>query len=110
LPIARDPWLRERIILSQRRKGRKGATPVSDHRPRAFTLSTATLLLCQPQINSWEGNLLGFRAAVGVTPIGSNQQTFGVIWGTARTQVDRFPAKKSVDTPVVAGLRRKNDF
>ena len=72
-----------------RAQGAGGAVAVSDVWPREFTLGNATLLLYQPQIDAWEGNRIDFRAAVGVTPTGSNQQTFGVIWGTARTQVDR---------------------
>ena len=64
-----------------RAQGAGGAVPVSDVWPREFKLSNAALLVYQPQINSWEGNLIDFRAAVGVTPTGSNQQTFDVIWG-----------------------------
>ncbi len=72
-----------------RAQGGGGAVAVTDVWPREFKLSNATLLVYQPQINSWEGNLIDFRAAVGVKPAGSDQETFGVIWGTARTQVDR---------------------
>ena len=70
-------------------QGTGGAVPVSDIWPREFKLSNATLLVYQPQINTWEGNLVDIRAAVGVKPTGSDQETFGVIWGTTRTQVDR---------------------
>jgi hypothetical protein len=66
-----------------------GPVAVSDVWPREFKLPNATLLVYQPQINSWEGNLLDFRAVVGAKPAGSDQETFGVIWATARTQVDR---------------------
>jgi len=72
-----------------RGQGGAGAMPVSDVWPREFKLSTATMLVYQPQVNSWQGNLLDFRAAVGVKPAGPGQETFGVIWATARTQVDR---------------------
>jgi len=63
--------------------------PVSDAWPREFKLSNATLLEYQPQVDAWDGNLLDFRAAVGVKAAGSNQETFGVIWAKARTHVDR---------------------
>ncbi|MFI5342084.1 MAG: hypothetical protein ACHQ7N_19880, partial [Candidatus Methylomirabilales bacterium] len=72
-----------------RAQGSGGAVAVSDVWPREFKLSNATLLLYQPQVNSWGGNLVDFRAAVSVRPTGSDQETYGVIWGTARTQVDR---------------------
>jgi hypothetical protein len=70
-------------------QGAGGAVAVTDVWPREFKLTNATLFVYQPQINSWDGNLLDFRAAVGVKAAGSDQETFGVIWGTARTQVDR---------------------
>ena len=70
-------------------QGGTGAAPVADAWPREFKLSNATLYVFQPQINTWDGNLVDFRAAVGVMPTGATQETFGVIWGTARTQVDR---------------------
>ena len=70
-------------------QGASGATPVADVWPREFKLTNATLLVYQPQVDSWDGNLLDFRAAVGVKSTGSDQETFGVIWGRTRTQVDR---------------------
>jgi len=70
-------------------QGTAAPVAVSDVWPKEFKLSNATLLVYQPQVNSWEGALLDFRAAVGVKTGGSDQQTFGVIWATARTQVDR---------------------
>ncbi|MGD0885189.1 MAG: autotransporter [Thermodesulfovibrionales bacterium] len=69
--------------------GAGGATPVTDTWPREFKLSKATLLVYQPQIDTWEGDILNFRAVLGVKPKGSKEEIFGVIWGKARTQVDR---------------------
>jgi hypothetical protein len=57
--------------------------------PRTFKAGTATALVYQPQVDSWQGNLLALRAVVSVKPEGSDQEAFGVIWATARTQVDR---------------------
>ncbi len=70
-------------------QGAGGAVAVTDVWPREFKLSNASLYVFQPQINAWDGNLVDFRAAVGVVPTGATQEIFGVIWGTARTQVDR---------------------
>ena len=39
--------------------------------------------------SSWQGNQLAFRAAVAAKAQGANTETFGVIWGSARTEVDR---------------------
>src|SRR5215813_14106927 len=61
----------------------------ADPWPRQFKLQNATALVYQPQVDSWEGNILNFRAVVSITPTGSKQEVLGVIWATARTQVDR---------------------
>ena len=57
--------------------------------PVQIDLSSATVLVYSPQVNSWDGNALDFRSAVGVKAAGTGAETFGVIWATARTQVDR---------------------
>src|SRR5262245_38246338 len=61
----------------------------ADPWPRELTLSNAKVLVYQPQINSWEGNKLDFRAVLAITPTGTKQEIFGVVFGTARTHVDR---------------------
>jgi len=60
--------------------------------PRVFGLNTVTLRVYQPQVEKWEGNRLDFRAAVEATPGDGKTGSFGVIWGTARTEVNR-PAR-----------------
>ena len=57
--------------------------------PRPVSLSNANVLVYQPQITKWDGNVISFRSAVALKPIGAKTETFGVIWATARTQVDR---------------------
>ncbi|MGH7287413.1 MAG: hypothetical protein ACREI8_05275, partial [Myxococcota bacterium] len=49
--------------------------------PRSIQAANATLLVYQPQVESWQGNQLKFRAAVGATPSGASEPTYGVIWG-----------------------------
>ena len=65
------------------------ATTPADPWPRQVKLPTATLLIYQPQVESWTGNVLTFRSAVAVRPVNSKDEIFGVIWATTRTQVDR---------------------
>src|SRR4030095_4544343 len=72
-------------VLAQ---NQNGATP-ADPWPRQFKVNNANVLVYQPQVDSWENNILSFRAVVSVTPNGSKQETLGVIWATARTQVNR---------------------
>jgi hypothetical protein len=64
-PVPRDPW------------------------PRDVTLSNADALIYQPQVDSWKGNTLAWRVAVALRPSGTKDETFGVLWGNARTEVDR---------------------
>jgi len=60
-----------------------------DSWPKTVALDGATVPVFQAQVESWQGQQLAFRAAVAVAPAGKAGQTFGVIWGTARTHVDR---------------------
>src|SRR5262249_1302453 len=61
------------------------APPDPDPWPRQFQLSDAMLTVYQPQVDSWQGNQLSFRAAVAAKAQGANAETFGVICGPART-------------------------
>ena len=63
--------------------------PDPDPWPRQIQLSNATLTVYQPQVESWQGNQFSFRAAVAAKASGANAGTFGVVWGSARTEVDR---------------------
>ncbi len=65
------------------------AQPSPDPWPRPLTLSNANVLVYQPQVTSWDGNVIKFRSAVALKATGAKAETFGVIWATARTQVDR---------------------
>ncbi len=61
----------------------------ADPWPRKVDLANASVLVYQPQVNKWEGNQIDFRAALAIQPVGAKEETFGVIFATARTQVDR---------------------
>ncbi|HAY29431.1 MAG TPA: hypothetical protein DCY47_18560, partial [Candidatus Accumulibacter sp.] len=67
-----------------------GQPPLADPWPRQVALATGTTALVYlPQVDAWQGNTLNFRAAISLPGSDANQQTFGVIWGSARTAVDR---------------------
>lgn len=61
----------------------------ADPWPRDVSIANAAVLMYQPQINSWVGNQIDFRAALAIKPGGAPQETFGVVFATARTQVDK---------------------
>ncbi len=57
--------------------------------PRQFSSGGAALTMYQPQLDSWDGRRLQTHAAVSVRPQGAPDSTFGVIWISARTSVDK---------------------
>ena len=61
----------------------------ADPWPRDLSIPGAAVLVYQPQVNSWKDNQIDFRAAVALKPDGAKDETFGVIFATARTQVDK---------------------
>ena len=64
-------------------------TPPPDPWPRVVDLAKAQVLVYQPQVNKWTDNQLDFRAALAIKPDNAKEETFGVIFATTRTQVDK---------------------
>lgn len=65
------------------------ANPGGGPWPRQVACTGATLKVYQPQLNNWKGNLLDGYAAVSLKAQGSSATSYGVIWFTARTEVDK---------------------
>jgi hypothetical protein len=63
--------------------------PPPDPWPRVVDLRNGQVLVYQPQVNSWDGNRIAFRSALAIKPAGAQNESFGVVFATARTQVDR---------------------
>src|SRR5262249_9478346 len=61
----------------------------ADPWPRDISISNAAVLIYQPQVNKWVGNQIDFRAALAIKPTGAKEETFGAVFATARTQVDK---------------------
>ena len=57
--------------------------------PRRITSGDKTLTIYQPQLQKWDGNQLEGRAAVSVESQVNPTPSFGIVWFTARTEVDR---------------------
>ncbi|MGH6623432.1 MAG: hypothetical protein ACREBN_05645, partial [Burkholderiaceae bacterium] len=79
--------------------------PPADPWPRDITLSNADALIYQPQIESWTGNQLKWRVAVALRPTGTKNETFGVLWGSARTEVDRTTRSVALEEISVSQIR-----
>src|SRR6202451_2586009 len=64
-------------------------TPPPDPWPRGVDLGDAQVLVYQPQINSWTDNQLNFRAALAIKLSNAKAESFGAIFATTRTQIDK---------------------
>jgi hypothetical protein len=65
------------------------ASTSPDPWPRQMPISGGSMTIYQPQVDSWDGGFLKFRAAVSVKPSGGGQEVFGVVRASAHTLVDR---------------------
>lgn len=61
----------------------------ADPWPRKATTPSGVVTIYQPQLDTWKGNTLTFHAAVAIQPRDSAPPTFGVVFATARTAVDK---------------------
>jgi hypothetical protein len=57
--------------------------------PREVTAENAKILMYQPQIESFKGDILSGRAAVSVTMKDSVNPVFGVVWMDSKVSVDK---------------------
>jgi len=57
--------------------------------PRAINLSSAAVLVYQPQVERWADSQIDFRAAMAIKPTDAKEETFGVVFANARTHVDK---------------------
>ena len=65
------------------------AAPGDQAWPREFQSGSTTFTVYQPQLESWKARDLSGRAAVSVKDAVSPEEQFGVIWFTAKTNVNR---------------------
>jgi hypothetical protein len=78
--------------------GQAPPAPASDQAwPREFQSGSTTFTVYQPQLESWKARDLSGRAAVSVKDPISPQEHFGVIWFTAKTNVNRTEGLVTLD-------------
>ena len=77
------------ISFAQTAPSARAVQPGGDPWPRTFDSNGATISVYQPQLNSWNGNQLDAYAAIKIKVSGSDVTNYGVIWFTARTEVDK---------------------
>jgi len=57
--------------------------------PRFFATNGYEFAIYQPQISKWEGNQLEGRFAAAARPAGTSNETYGVVFFKARTEIDK---------------------
>jgi hypothetical protein len=83
------------VPLGQTLQGRYVVSENSDESvsiaswPRQIHADGNTITVYQPQLDSWQDNRLTGGAAVSIQAASSPSPTYGVIWFSARTEVDR---------------------
>jgi len=57
--------------------------------PRKFAIGTNSVSVYQPQTEEWSGNSFSARAAIAITESSGKQPLYGVVWFSARADVDQ---------------------
>ncbi len=65
--------------------------------PRTFTSGADKFLVYQPQVDKWEGNHIDLYSAVEMTKEKGANPTYGVVWFSARTEVDKINRLVTLD-------------
>src|SRR6476659_5934267 len=63
--------------------------PIDEAWPRKATRGDETITMYQPQIEGWNGDELRAYAAVALVSNRNTTTRYGVVWFTARTEVDK---------------------
>jgi len=57
--------------------------------PRKFAIGSDSVAVYQPQTEEWTGNRFAARAAISISEASSKQPLYGVLWFTARAEIDK---------------------
>jgi hypothetical protein len=76
--------------------------------PRQIDAPQATVIVYQPQVESFAGQELAARAAVSVTRQGATEPAFGAIWVVAQVDTDRDERLVTVRSVEVTNVRFPN--
>jgi hypothetical protein len=71
--------------------------------PHQFSEAGQAFTVYPPQLNKWQGERLEGQAAVAVQPAGADKPVFGVVWLSARTELD--PASGMVKVRDISASR-----
>jgi hypothetical protein len=71
--------------------------PVDAPWPRESSRGDEKILMYQPQLETWEGDEVHAYAALSVESKGNAKPNYGVVWFTARTEVDKVNRQVTLD-------------
>jgi len=63
--------------------------PTDNGWPRKFAVGPNSVAVYQPQLEEWIGNSLSARAAIAITENQNKQALYGVLWFSARAEIDK---------------------
>jgi hypothetical protein len=76
--------------------------------PRQIDAPEATIVLYQPQPESFKGNILSGRTAIAVTLKGSTNPLYGTVWMSSRVETDRDQRTVTIADLTVTRLKFPN--
>ena len=65
--------------------------------PRTMTSGADTFVIYQPQVDKWDGNRVSLYTAAELKTAKDKAPTYGVIWFSARTEVDKLNRQVTLD-------------
>ena len=81
------------------------APPGEANWPRTITSGADTFLLYQPQVETWEENSINLYSAVELKTGTKSESKYGVIWFTARTEVDKVNRLVTLEQPQLTKVK-----
>src|SRR5579862_5682483 len=95
-PSATRP-LPERSTPQASHDATRAENRVDESWPRKATHGNETISMYQPQVESWKGDEVHAYAAVAVIGTANKTTKYGVVWFTARTEVDKVNRQVTLD-------------
>lgn len=73
--------------------------------PRTFTSGVNTFTIYQPQVDTWNENLVDLYCAVELKDGGKTDAKYGVVWIRARTEVDKVNRLVTLDQAAITKVK-----
>src|SRR5664279_1624860 len=77
----------------------------ADPWPRRSATSSGELTIYQPQLDAWTGNMITFHAAISFQSNPNAPEMFGVLTGSARTDVDKDTRMVTLEDISITGAK-----